>query len=137
MTIEQRLDLEREDRRRESTQARLGGRRKFAMCRRCGSNYGMQNVHRDTLAEMPLPTLNWIKSRKFGWYRELDNDEYLFYPCSTCNPGRVVPDGFMAMHDIQAWLDRDPMALDYEALAAKPVAATAAEDSRAAAGLEG
>jgi len=92
----------------EKPQDRLAGRRKFQFCPRCGSQDGMQAAHRETLAEMPSPALNWIKSQRLHWYREPGNAEFLFYPCSECNRDRVIPSGFVAMHDIRAWLDRNP-----------------------------
>lgn len=104
------------------------GRLKFTCCHRCGSEDGMQAVHRDTLAEA-IPALSW--------YKEPGNAEYLFYPCPRCNHWRIIPDGYahVSLDDIQAWLDRDPMQPNYAALAAEgPVLAS--QDSRKGAGLE-
>jgi len=120
MSVEQRLELERQDRDYESLVARLHGRRKFTGCHECGSPDGMQKVHRDTLMGMKSGQVAGL-----AWYAELGNDrEYLFYPCLICNP--IVPDIFEALSlaDVLDWLDlpwlaRDPMAPDYEALAAR------------------
>ena len=127
--------LERDAHRHEGTLARLGGRLKFTGCPECGSQDGMQAVHRETLAEMPPPTLAWIKHQCLAWYREPGNAENLFYPCPECNHLRTIPDGFVVIYDILVWLSRDPMSPDYAALAAEePVSQIG--DSRDAAGLE-
>lgn len=137
MTIEQCLDLEREDRRHESIQAQLSGRRKFTCCHQCGGVDGMQAVHRETLIQLKVVT---VVSKLAPWYSEPGNVEYLFCSCPHCNPVGRIPDGYeqILFIDILDWLqrDRDPMVPDYEALAAEPVAATAGQDSWDSAGLE-
>ena len=134
MSVEERFDMERQYRDQE-TQSRWTGRREFEFCRECGRVDGMKAVHRDTLAEMPPPVLGWIKNQQLWWWREPGNSEYLFYPCTTCNPDRIIPASFVSVIDIQAWLDADSMAPGYAALAAEPEAATAGEDSRDSAGI--
>ena len=138
MSTEQQLDLEREDRHHESTQARLSDRLKFACCRRCGSADGMQSVHRDTLASMPIKRIGLLADI-YAIYGEPGNDEYLFYPCPHCNRDRVIFDGYesLSLRDVLYWITPAPdtqMAPDYAALAAEePVLAS--EDSRASAGI--
>lgn len=137
MSTEQRLDLEREDRRHESTQARLGGRRKFTGCRRCGTDHGMQAVHRETLTEMTDCEIEALAP----WYRyhESLTDEYLYYPCPRCNWPIVIPDDYTPVptNDILTkWCIADPMQPDYAALAAEPEPVSQIEDSRESAGLE-
>ena len=122
MTIKQRFDLERDDRRHESTQARLAGRLKSACCHRCGSEDGMKAVYRDTMIQYGV-----VYSR--SWHREPGQDGYLFYPCFHCNPDRNIPAGFIQMtpDEVLDWVNRNtnPMAPDYAALAAEePVLAS-------------
>ena len=97
-------------------------RRKFQFCPECGSKNGMQAVHRETLAEAMPAVL---------WYKEPGNAEYLFYSCPYCNHWRIVPDGYAhaSLDDISAWLCANPMAPDYEALAAEELVSQN-EDSR-------
>ena len=131
MTIEQRLSLEQEDRRHEGTLAQLGDRHKFTGCRQCGSKDGMQAVYWKTLGKMSKAS-----SKLFDWHELPGRDEYLFYPCYFCNPDRNIPDGFvpLAVDEVLAWFD-DPLAPNYEALAAEPEAMLASLDSRESAGL--
>lgn len=119
MSIEQRLNLERDDRRHESTQARLNGRLKSACCRQCGSTDGMQRVYRETIARMAPYDVN-----RNRWYRGPDGDEYIFYPCENCNWARVIPNDFVLMttDEVLTWCTIDPMSPDYAALAAEPQA---------------
>jgi len=134
MSIDERLDLERDDRRHESTQARLGGRLKFEFCHWCGRPDGMKSVHRETLEVMEVAAI-----APLAWYRERGNAEYLFYPCSECNRYWTIPDGFMLMllGDVLEWRGTliDPMAPDYEALAAEPKPRSRITDSRESAGI--
>jgi len=115
--LEQRLDLEREDRRHESTLARLGGRGKFTGCHQCMSPDGMRSVHQDTIARMDPYDIN-----RNRWYRGPDGDERIFHQCWTCNWTRVIPEEFalMTLWEVLNWRDNaDPMSPDYEALAAE------------------
>ena len=136
MTIEQRLDLERQYHDQESNQARYAGRLKCTGCSICGSVDGMNSTHRETLAQLDAEIITMLAP----WYLAPEDGEYLFHACRRCNRQGIVPAGYVRMRvaDIPAWLDRDtdPMALDYEALAREPVTATAGQDSRDAAGLE-
>ena len=135
MTIEQRLDLEREDRRHEGTLARLAGRRKFTCCPICGSADGMDSVHRDTMMLLNAEHIKLLAP----WYLGYSDSEHLFHACDRCNRRGAIPTGFVRIRvaDIPAWIsdDADPMAPDYAALAAEPEAATAGQDSRESAGL--
>lgn len=112
MSIDERLDLERDDRRHESTQARLGGGRlKFTCCPECGSDFGMHGVCREALAESSSTAIE----RFAPWYRDSDNDLLLYYPCLMCNRGgEHIPDWleWMTEQDVLAWLNADPMAPD-------------------------
>jgi len=132
MSVEERFELEREDYRHESPQARLAGRLKLEFCHWCGRPDGMKSVHRETLEEISsealLPPI---------LYREPGNSEYLFYPCPDCNRQRIIPADFISVTDVQAWLDRDPMAPDYDALAAEPEQVSQITDARDSAGMEG
>jgi len=104
---------------------------KFACCQ-CGSVDGMQAVHRETLAE--YETLAEIAP--VSWYKEPGNVECFFYTCPYCNHWRIVPDGYahVNLDDIAAWFNHDPMAPDYEALAAEePTSQTG--DSRESTGI--
>lgn len=137
MSVRERLDLEREDRRHEGTLARLGGRFKFTCCRRCGRVDGMQPVHRNTLTEMTNREIEMLAS----WYRydQSLTDDYLYYPCPRCNIPIVIPDDFIPVlteEVLTDWRQKDSMEPDYAALAAEPEAATAGEDSRESAGWE-
>ena len=133
-TIEN-LRMEEAYRDQESNQARLAGRGKSACCRQCGSADGMRSVHRDSLGTARDAV--WYGR----WYEEQGNSEYLFYACETCNWTRLIPTNFeeLSRDGVQDWLDRDtdPKAPDWAALAAEPGAATAGQDSRESAGLEG
>jgi len=148
MSVEERLDLEREDHHHESTQARLGGRGKSAYCRQCKSNFRMQSVHRETLAKMTDAEIEALGP----WYRcpESLTDEYLYYPCPACNWPVVITNDFASVpidEVLGKWRTdcglpnwgEDPreMKPDYAALAAEPEAVTAGQDSRDSAGLEG
>ena len=125
MSIEERLDMKRDDRRHEDALARLSGRRKFTGCRECGGDFGMQGICREALAMM------YYSQQYVRWHKEAGNSEYLFVVCRACNPEEIIPDGFTAMSadEVLAWLNPDPMSLDYAALAREPEAATAGEDS--------
>ena len=142
MSIEERFDTERQHYDQER-QSRWAGRRKFEFCRWCGSVGGMQAVHRETLMEMTDHEIRLLAP----WYRDRDSltDDYLYYPCLRCNrsivcnqpiviPGDYVP--VPTNKVLTVWRIADPMAPDYAALAAEPVAATASGDSRESAGLE-
>ena len=102
MSIEERLDLEREDRRHEGTLAQLGDRRKFTGCHQCGSIDGMQAVHRETLAELSAAVI----ALAAPWYRVAGNSEYLFYVCPECNRDKIVPGGFepLALVYVLRWI---------------------------------
>lgn len=126
----------------ESTQARLADRGKYTGCRECGTDYGMQSVHRETLTVMTDHEIRlfapWYR------YRESLTDDYLYYPCPTCNRSVVcnqpivIPDDFVPVPTgdvLTKWRIANPMSPDYEALAAEPVAATAGQDSCDSAGL--
>ena len=92
----------------ESPQARYASRLKFACCRQCGTDYGMQPVYWKTLEEMSEASI------KLHSWHELpdrpDRDEYLFYPCRFCNPDGNIPDGFvpLAVDEVLIWFT-DPM----------------------------
>lgn len=88
-------DLERDAYRHESHLARLGSRRKFTSCPECGSNFGMQSVHRETLAEMTDAEIEALGPL----YRCLESltDEYLYYPCPACNWPVVVSSDFISV----------------------------------------
>lgn len=135
MSVEERFDMERQYHDHESTHARLSGRRKFQLCRQCESVDGMQACHRDTLANL----LRGELERLAPILHSMNSDSTsLFYACYCCNPDRILPSGYrpMTMDEVLDWLDRDPMAPDYEALAAEePVSQI--EDSRESAGMEG
>lgn len=98
----------------ESTQARLGGRGKFTGCRECGGGFGMHGICREALAMM------YYSQKYVCWHKEKGNDEYLFVVCGTCNPDKIIPDGFteLTAQNVLDWLDRDPMQPDYAAQAA-------------------
>jgi hypothetical protein len=120
----------------EGTQAQLAGRLKSACCRQCGGVDGMDSVHRETLVQLTAHHIALLAP----WYRQPGNSEYLFRACDRCNRRGVMPIGYERVRiiDIPGWLgDTDIMQPDYEALAVEQVAATAGEDSRASAGLEG
>ena len=131
MTIDQRLAMERNAHRHESHLARYVS--KFTMrCRQCMSSDGVRSVCREVLAMMREGRVH------IRWYEEQGNDEYLFYACENCNWARMIPPGFIEItaDEILTWLDRDPMAPDYAALATEePVLAS--EDSRDSARMEG
>ena len=121
--------LERDAHRHESALARYVS--KFTMrCRQCTSSDGMRSVCREMLAMMREGQIH------IRWYEEQGNGEYLFYVCEDCKWARVIPSGLteITADEVLTWLDRDPMAPDYAALAAEePVLAS--EDSRKSAGL--
>ena len=124
-------DLQRREAMDTKPQDRYTGRRKFTMCRQCGSDFGMWGICREVLARMPY------SAQYVRWHREAGNDEYLFCICAVCNQdGIIPPSGFteMTADEVRAWLDADPMTPDYAALAAEePV--TAGQDSRESAGM--
>ena len=109
MSIEQRLDLEREDRQHESTLARLGGRLKFTGCPECGSDFGMYSASREEMAIF----LPGAIERLAPWYKEADNDLVLYHECMFCNwrGCRSVPDGMepVGIVTVLEWFNRDPM----------------------------
>jgi len=130
--------MEHQYRDQESNQARYASasRRKFQFCRRCGSKIGMQAVHKDTLGEMTDMELSRT------WYTN-GNTEYLFYPCSLCNPApnSIIPSEMKLVSGIlsvRVWCaDNSSIAdlqPDYAALA-EPEPVLASEDSRKSAGL--
>ena len=129
---EETAAMERQEAMNEKPQDRLAGRLKFTGCHECGSQDGMQAVHRETLKDMASVTIQWLA----GKYQYQQNDEELFYPCHFCNPGKTIPDGYepMEVADVMAWLDRDQMQPDYAALAAEEPLSQI-EDSRDSAGL--
>ena len=139
MSIEQRLNLERDDRCHESNQARYAGRLKLHGCPECGSDFGMFSATREQMAKFRPGAVE----RFAPWYSETGNTLVLYYPCWVCNfDGKCpVPDSFelLTIADVVAWFnlpwfDCDPMTPDYEALAAeKPVSQIG--DSRDSAGL--
>ncbi len=133
MTIDQRLDLERDDRDHESPQARLAGRGKYNFCHWCGRPDGMKSVHRETLAELSAVTIALMAPQ----YSEPGNDEYLFHTCPECNRGEIVPEGYRCVPLAEiTYADDNPMSPDYEALAREePVSQIT--DARKSAGLEG
>jgi len=159
MSIDECLDLEREDRDHESTQARYARRLKFACCPECGGNFGMRGVARDELAAMSILTIRLLAPL----YREPGNSEYLFFTCRDCNKDKIIPDGFelIAGQSVLAWANEqrpmapdyaapttdlsqydwgeDPreMEPDYAALAAEPEPVLASQVDRESAGLEG
>lgn len=137
MSINERLDMERQYRDQESTQSRLAGRLKFACCRRCGSADGMQKVHRRTLAEMTDTEIAALAS----WYRLEPSymAEYRYYPCPRCNRGIIISRDFVIVStdEVLEWRNADPMSPDYAALAAEPEQVLASLVDRDSAGLEG
>lgn len=132
MTIEQQLDLERDDRRHESPVARLAGRLKSACCRQCGSADGMRAVHRDTMDSMPAEALRLLDTL----YYASGNSAYLFYACHCCNRDKIIPGGFSALglDDMLCWINLGRPRPNCDALAREPEAATAGQDSRNSAG---
>lgn len=134
MTIEQRLDMERQYRDYEGMPARLVGRRKFNFCHRCGSLDGMRAVNRDTMDSMPAEALRLLDTL----YYRAGNSAYLFYACHHCNRDKVIPDGFSALglDDMLCWINIGRPRPGFAALAAEePVSQI--EDSRDSAGTEG
>ena len=87
----------------EDTLARLGGRRKFAGCRECGSMDGMQAVHHETLNSMPAEAFRLLDTL----YYRAGNSTYLFYACHHCNRDKVIPDDLSALglDDILCWIN--------------------------------
>ena len=135
MIIEQRLNLERDGRRHEGTQARLAGRLKFACCPICGSADGMDAVHRDTMALLNTEHIRLLAP----WYLGYSDSEHLFHACDRCNRRGAIPTGFVRIRvaDVPAWIDDNPMQPDYAALAAEPEPVLASLRDRESAGLEG
>lgn len=113
---EETAEMQRREAMETRPQDRYAGRRKFACCRQCGSVDGMRSVCREMLAELSETGIKLLGP----WHSELGNDEELFRPCRFCNPDRIS-DGYepLSAKDVLAWLDRDPMAPDYAALAAE------------------
>jgi hypothetical protein len=71
------------------------------------------------------------------WFHLDWAQEYRYYICPRCNAFTTGDFAPVPISDVLAWLNRDLMKPDYAALAAEPVAATAEQDSRDSAGLEG
>ena len=119
MSIEERLDLERQYHDHEGVLAHFGGRHKFTGCRQCMSQDGMRGVCRKTLAELSKTGIKLLGP----WHLELGNNEELFRPCHSCNPDRNVPDSYepLRVDDVLTWLndDTDPMQPDYAAAGAR------------------
>lgn len=118
MSTEQRLDLEREDRRHESTQSRYAGRLKFTGCHECGGVDGMRSVHHDELQRFATPLSAAVTQLLMTLYSEPGNSEYLFYSCRYCNGDGIIPDSYepMSLADVLYWINYSdvPMAPDYE-----------------------
>ena len=80
----------------------LAGRLKFECCFWCGSAFGMDSSHRDTLRMVDDSVLLSCAP----WYRSPDVGEYLYYPCFRCNPQGRVPDGFtrLTIAEVREWV---------------------------------
>ena len=136
MSIDEQLNMERQYRDQESNQARYAGRRKFHGCPECGSDFGMRSMEREIVTMLCPDAIASLGP----WYEEPDNDLVLYYPCFVCNYlGERIPDAWEKLEteeDVLEWCKQpDPMAPDYEALAAEPAAATASQDSHESAGI--
>lgn len=135
MSIEERFDMERQYRDQESDQARYAGRRKFNFCHRCGAIDGMQVIYHETMERMGVDEIVSLTP----WYSAPREPYYLFCACPRCNRDKVIPDGYkpMSIDGVLYWTGHAvSMAPDYATLA-EPEAATAGQDSRESAGLEG
>ena len=134
---EEAAAMQRDEAMGEKPQGRFAGRLKFAWnCLECGNDFGMFSATREEMEQF----LPGAIERLAPWYREPGNSLVLYHLCFACNWRGVqgIPDNFESLStaDVLTWFDADPMAPDYDALAAEePV--SQAGDSRDAAGSIG
>ena len=75
-------------------------------CSECGSADGMRSYTRESVEYILCAwPANLVPS---VWYylRGEDHDSYV--PCTTCNPGGVIPEGYIPMNDevLQWWIKK-------------------------------